>query len=369
MTEREMIEKFTPYCYKMAYKYQYVSDILEVEDLVSIGQMAIVESIKTYDKSKKAKLATHIMNMIRFKILRQTMLQGKLKINDRNHWLSIQKCIKELGDDDISDEELSKYMNQKYSNSSSKLSPDRIKRIRRIMQNKFVSMDKKLLINDDKPKKIKDVLYDEDYSIEDEVASKLNVEALKKILTKYPKRVQYIFNSVLSGKSRNQIGSELGLSHQRVSQIIDRNISKIQRDLRYGPNMVQKLDIGPNMEQKLEIGPNIKPVINKRKYIINDLVKNRKISNKFNKLQGKYNKNTKIDTKNTLQIQCLDAPKIDSNIDKLLDITQATLKHLDTGELYQFCELTCGNTRVEVKSLSTGYYTILKECEFSIVQD
>lgn len=71
MNTNEALAQFEAACWKYAHNYiklATVRKLYDLEDLFSVGQMAVLKALETYDDSKGTALATHAINMIRWEL-------------------------------------------------------------------------------------------------------------------------------------------------------------------------------------------------------------------------------------------------------------------------------------------------------------
>jgi RNA polymerase sigma factor (sigma-70 family) len=108
-------------------------------------------------------------------------------------------------------------------------------RIRQLLKSKkqtlesneeILSLDYLYYANDSDPFTLEDCIVDNTEDIEMKTANKIDVEEFADTLSN---RDKYILKSLLVGKTQYEIADELGVSHQRVHQIIKRIRKKYQK--------------------------------------------------------------------------------------------------------------------------------------------
>lgn len=228
MTDKEFLDQFMPWIAKWANKCQHISKYIDFDDLQSVGMMAAFEGRDTFKEGKNTKLNTHIMNMVKFRILRHANSGKEYLLSQNNHILAIQKARRILGEE-ATPEEISEWMKGHYSDRASMLIPSTIRDLERVASTKHTSIQALQDAEGIQPDRYMPTTI-VDY--ESDLDEKLKMEQLELDISELNEFAQIVVKGRLANKTLDDIAKEINRTRERVRQIE----AKAIRDLRVMKN-------------------------------------------------------------------------------------------------------------------------------------
>lgn len=214
LEQQKLIDEYTPWIMKQADKF-YMPGIfdIEFEDLVSVGQMAIFEALESFNESLEVQENTHIMNIIRYRIM--SALRKHHKIFNQaqyNRSIQIKAVVKELGEE-ATDVEV--YNRLKSKSLASNVSLKTVIYMRELLRLKIVSSEIPTYRGTRHP--LADGISDHD--VEDAADKITKYRRIYELIdTLKPKQKQVMLGR-LEGKTLEELGDEMKLSRERIRQL------------------------------------------------------------------------------------------------------------------------------------------------------
>lgn len=178
--------------------------ILEREDILSIGKMAVLEAYKTFDESKSI-IKTHIYNTVYFAIRNEIKKHSHLSESQSNILMTMNKVCRELGDN-ATDKEIIARSNE--NNKSSALTLNSInfyKNIRKLHHIDITKISHKACGTEPS---------------QNHLGKKMLLEKISKEMDLLPKEHKTILcMRWLEDKTHKEISTLLGFSAQKSSHI------------------------------------------------------------------------------------------------------------------------------------------------------
>lgn len=200
---------------------------LSLIELVSEGNFGLLEAVKRFDETRGFKFITYAVWWIRQAILKSIAEHSKIARPPMSQVNDLQKVEKRMG---ILAQQLGRVPTFEEIANSAEISINRTYNALLIGQSD-VSLDAPAFDDDDEP--LVSNLCDENGATEAEYDRRVLTQTLHECLNVLDKREDHIIRSYfgLDGQSDmtlEQIGSNLGLTRERVRQLRDRALSKIR---------------------------------------------------------------------------------------------------------------------------------------------
>lgn len=227
MTDEEVIKQWTPLVYKRAFKYSKVS-YLGVDDLVSIGQWAALNAYKSFDSSKAASLMTHIYNHVTFEMLNAVNDAHPIKRSQKNRIIAVERAFKALGED-ATPEQISEFTKKNYKNRGSHLTPTTVQEILNLRNISQVSYNAILELPGNAKDKILPHVID---TTEEDVNNSLQKQRLLRELDTLKPKQKRVVELRLKDMTYDEIGKDIGVTRERVRQILNEATRILQRRLK-----------------------------------------------------------------------------------------------------------------------------------------
>jgi RNA polymerase primary sigma factor len=196
-------------------------------ELISEGNVGLLEAVKRFDETRGFKFITYAVWWIRQAILKSIAEHSKIARPPMSQVNDLQKVEKRMG---ILAQQLGRVPTFEEIANSAEISINRTYNALLIGQSD-VSLDAPAFDDDDEP--LVSNLCDENGATEAEYDRRVLTQTLHECLNVLDKREDHIIRSYfgLDGQSDmtlEQIGSNLGLTRERVRQLRDRALSKIR---------------------------------------------------------------------------------------------------------------------------------------------
>lgn len=215
LEDKKFLDQFMPWICKWANKCATISKYIDFEDLQSVGMMAAFEGRDTFKEGKDTKLNTHIMNMIKFRILRHANGGKDYSLSQNNHILAIKKARKILGEDATA-EEISEWMKGHYSDRASMLIPSTIEDLERVANTKHTSIQALQEAEGIQPDRYMPAV---EYDFEDMLHQKMELEQLDRDLSTLSEQEQIVVAGRKNNKTLDEIAKDIGRTRERVRQV------------------------------------------------------------------------------------------------------------------------------------------------------
>ena len=251
MTDKELLDQYAAWINKCAHKYKYASKYADIEDLRSVGMMAVFEARDIFDKTKGTKLSTHIMNIIRYRILTEVACNQLFPRHQINGLMTLRKIKRQLGEE-ATPEEISKWMKAHY-NGPLQWSPNTVRRFEQldnIRVSSIQAIQENEDINADKYLPYTQVDY------EGELDKKIRRQNLAYCIKELPEKMQQVIESRLHNKTLNEIAQVMYLSKERVRQLEKLAIKKLKEMFKKSPSVrPEELKTYTQKEKTQELPP------------------------------------------------------------------------------------------------------------------
>lgn len=224
MTDEEKIKEWTPLVYKLAGKYAKKASktIIQFEDLVSVGQMAILEAYNTLDE-EKASLMTRMYSLICHRMQNEISENTFLTKGHVNFLMRLKKAYRELGEN-ATDEEIEAWSKKTHKHPSTRLTKNNIQDYKNMIGIIHVSKD---ILNDEG--KIYNNYFTTESNIEEDVDYKLKLEMIHKYL-EYMKPIE---KEVILGRMNGETLEELAITNnctrEWIRQVEKKAMEKLQK--------------------------------------------------------------------------------------------------------------------------------------------
>jgi RNA polymerase sigma factor (sigma-70 family) len=219
--QQKLINQYMPWIHQNVQKVHKISKIIDYEDFVNVGQMAIFEAIDSFEEGKDTVLQTHIMNMIRFRILTKLRNGFHFKPCDYNHMLTIKKYKKiaeaQLRSEGNIREATAEEIYQAILESprKEKFSIQRISTVLDIINMKFVPTNYK---DPDTGMTINQI--SSDFDMTEAIVGHENSKLMRRAIAKLKVQEQkVIIGRFFDERTLDDLGKELGVTRERIRQI------------------------------------------------------------------------------------------------------------------------------------------------------
>ena len=215
----------------VAKKYQ--NQGLPLDDLISEGNIGLMNAIKKYDPDKGFHFISYAVWWIRQSILKAICEKSRmirLPLNRANELVQIEKIKKKyltLNGDDPEDQEIASELNMDINDVSNLINISR----------EMVSLETPIFSEKDSAN-IGDFIEDKDYSAPDEIVIAQSLKddiqsALKTLTEKEAKIIEYRFGlNDQKPMSLKEIGDRYNLTKERIRQIEKKAIKRLQHPTR-----------------------------------------------------------------------------------------------------------------------------------------
>jgi RNA polymerase primary sigma factor len=196
-------------------------------ELISEGNVGLLEAVKRFDETRGFKFITYAVWWIRQAILKSIAEHSKIARPPMSQVNDLQKVEKRTG---ILTQQLGRTPTVEEIADSAEISINRTYNAMLIGQSD-ISLDAPIFEDDDAPRVSS--LSDDKGAIDQDYEHRILAQTLHQCLTVLDKREDHIIRSYfgLDGQSDmtlEKIGSDLGLTRERVRQLRDRALSKIR---------------------------------------------------------------------------------------------------------------------------------------------
>ncbi|MBT3980514.1 MAG: sigma-70 family RNA polymerase sigma factor [Bacteriovoracaceae bacterium] len=198
--KEQVVKGFAPLIKKISLQYQYLNPVVDIDDLISVGNIGLLDAFRKYDMNKKASFKTYALIRIRGSIIDELRKSDFLPRSARDKHKEIAKISRELEEKQgvaPSHQEVQKKMG---------IDHHRWSEIKNTEQLRFVSFNEYITHTNSCP------------------VNRINKkEVFKKInqhlhLLSHKERL-VLFLRLFQGKTQKQVGMELKLTPGRISQL------------------------------------------------------------------------------------------------------------------------------------------------------
>ena len=221
MTRAEALKKYEPLLWKMAMKVSY--DKNDWEDLVSVGRIAILEAMKTFDP-KKATLMTYIHPSIRQKMTDYRIATSNTFYCSRGYYHFISQAESLIRKGMSIDDAMKECNTNKFNRAC-------IRTMVELRSKKVERMDM-FLDREDKEDTIGSMI-DSGERTDEKAFENIEAGEVQKVIEKLPRINKIILKMYYGIKTRQrnlrEIGKILGLTRERVRQIRDESLWDFKR--------------------------------------------------------------------------------------------------------------------------------------------
>lgn len=228
MTEAEILKQYQPLVHKLAYKYIKKAEHLpvELEDLVSEGNIALIEAYRTHNESK-ANFTTYAFSRISFK-MSDTLTLAQHMSKAHMNWLLRLKKIQRILGEDASDYEIIKYCEKEYEHAATRITKSNIDFVRSLAKLRHNPTHKF-----DEDGDIREYIVEEDFK-EELLDYKIKRETILSFLKYMPTKYQRTILGRMEGKTLEEISQECGCTSERIRQIEAKALTYLQKWVKTG---------------------------------------------------------------------------------------------------------------------------------------